>query len=454
MYQGKELQMSKHSDGDHYLRQSLTRDYPLIVRGKGHYLWDDQGTRYFDGASGGVGCVLIGHGVPEVLEAMAKQAASLCHAHISMFNTEPPIRLAERIIRDFAPDGMSHVYFTSTGTEANETAVKMARRYHLERGHATRFKVICRWGGYHGSSLAALSYGGRSVRRPDYHPYYFNSGFIPSPYCYRCPYRLSYPQCDMACAWALEDAIKREGEDTVSAFISEAYSNTSGVLGAPPEYFPIIRQICDKYDVLLIIDEVITGWGRTGSNFAIDHWGVVPDLVCTGKGIGSGYAPLAATIVHENVVRALEPSGRSIAGFTYGGNPLSCAVGDAVLTYITDNDLVARSASIGAELQEHAQRLRELDMVGDVRGKGLLLGVEYVADKETGQPFPRSARICETITDRAFANGLVTCPINGVADGVDGDATVFKPPLTAPRDDVMAMLGILEDTIQQVQEEL
>ena len=446
--------MSKHLDGDHYLRQSLTRDYPLIVRGKDYYLWDDKGRRYYDGASGGVGCVLIGHAVPEVLEAMAKQAESLCHAHISMFNTLPPIRLAERIIRDFAPGGMSHVYFTSTGTESAELAVKLARRYHLERGHATRFKVICRWGGYHGSSLAALSYGGRSVRRPDYHPYYFKSGFIPSPYCFRCPYGLSHPGCKMRCAWALEDAIKREGEQIVSAFITEVYSNTSGVLGAPPEYFSIIRQICDKYDVLLILDEVITGWGRTGSKFAIDQWDVVPDMICTGKGLGSGYAPLAATIIHENVVRAIEPSGRSIQGFTYGGSPLSCAVGDAVLSYITEKGLVERSAQVGAELHERAQRLLELDMVGDVRGQGMLLGVEYVTDRETGGPFPRSARVCETITDRAFANGLVTCPISGVADGVDGDATVFKPPLTTPQEDVIKMLGILEDTIQQVEQEL
>lgn len=443
--------MSRHSDGDHYLRQSLTRDYPLIVKGEGNYLWDDDGRRYYDGASGGVGCVLIGHAVPEVLKAMAEQAERLCHAHISRVNTLPPIRLAERIIRDFAPAGMSHVYFVTTGTESNELAVKMARRYHLERGHATRFKVICRWGGYHGSSLAALSYCGRPVRRPDYHPYYFKAGFIPSPYCYRCPYGRTYPQCEMACAWALEDTIKREGKDIVSAFITEAYSNSSGELGAPPEYFPIIRQICDRYDVLMIVDEVITGWGRTGANFAIDHWGVVPDMICTGKGIGSGYTPLAATIIQEKVVRAVEPSGRSIAGFTYGGNPLSCAVGDAVLAYIKDNKLVERSAQVGAELHEQAQRLLDLDIVGDVRGRGMLLGVELVKDKETREAFPRSEHVCETVTDLAFTNGLLATQIGGLADGVDGDSVVLKPPITTPREDVMAMLDILESSLRQVQ---
>ncbi len=299
-----------------------------------------------------------------------------------------------------------------------------------------------------------MSYCGRSSRRPDFHPYYFNAGFIPPPYCYRCAYGLTYPGCGVRCAWELEQAIKREGTHIVSAFISEPYSNTSGALGAPPEYFPTIRQICDKYGVLLILDEVITGWGRTGAKFAIDHWGVVPDMICTGKGLASGYAPLAATIVHQEVIAALEPSGRSVDGYTYGGNPLSCAVGEAVLKYITDNELIARSARVGAALHQHAQRLRELPIVGDVRGRGMYLGIEYVADQATRAPFGRGKHICETITDRAIANGLVTCPISGVADGVEGDATVFKPPLTTPEDDVLSMLDILEQTIQQVQSSL
>lgn len=183
--------MTRHIDGDHFLRQNLTQDYPVIVRGEGHYLWDDKGKRYLDGASGGVGAVSIGHGVPEVLKAMADQASQLCHANVSVFNTRPAIQLADRIIRDFAPAGMSHVYFISTGTESTELAVKLARRYHLVRGNGTRFKVICRWGGYHGSSLAALSFSGRSSRRPDYHPYYFKSAFISPPNCYRCPYTVS-----------------------------------------------------------------------------------------------------------------------------------------------------------------------------------------------------------------------------------------------------------------------
>ncbi len=446
--------MTRHADGDHLLRQDLTRDYPIVVRGEGHYLWDDQGKRYYDGASGGVGAAGIGHAVPEVLQAMAEQAAKLCHANISILNTEPAIRLAERIVHDFAPSGMTHVYFVSTGTESTELAVKLARRYHLERGQATRYKIIGRWGGYHGSSLGALSYCGRTSRRTDYQPYYFNTAFIPSPNCYRCPYGRTYPGCGLNCALALDDTIRREGERAISAFISEPFSNTSGVLGAPPEYFAMVRDICDRHGVLLILDEVITGWGRTGAKFAIDHWGVVPDLICTAKGIAGGYVPLAATIVHEKVVKAIEPSGRSVEGYTHAGNPFCCAVGDAVLSYITEHHLIERAAQLGTDLHERARRLLELPIVGEVRGRGMILGVEYVADKETRRPFAPDLRVCQTIADVAFRNGLVTCPITGVADGVSGDATVFKPPLTTPGEDVMAMLDILSHSIEEVQKGL
>jgi adenosylmethionine-8-amino-7-oxononanoate aminotransferase len=226
------------------------------------------------------------------------------------------------------------------------------------------------------------------------------------------------------------------------------------VLGAPPEYFPLVREICDEHDVLLIIDEVITGWGRTGANFAIDHWDVVPDMICTGKGIASGYTPLAATIVHERVVDTIEPSGVSVAGYTYAANPLSCAVGDTVLAYVTDQGLVERSAEVGAEMHERAQRLLDLPIVGVLRGKGMILGVEYVADKEIREPFAPEQAVCQRIGELAQEQGLLTYAMTGVADGYSGDASVLKPPLTTPRDDVMAMVDILEGAILEFQEQL
>lgn len=272
-----------------------------------------------------------------------------------------------------------------------------------------------------------------------------------APYCYRCPYDRNYPECELKCAWELEDVVRREGVDVVSAFIGEPYINTAGAIGAPPEYYGIIREICDKYDILMIMDEVITGWGRVGTKFAIDQWNVVPDFICTGKGIASGYSPLGATIVHEKVVKVLEETGESVEGYTYGGNPFSCATGKAVLTYIKEEGLVARAAEEGAYFQSRARSLLESPLVGDVRGSGMLVGVEYVTDRDTKDPFPRQKRLCETITDVAFRKGLVTCPISSGANGIDGDATAIKPPLTTPRGDLDRIVDIMAETLAEVQ---
>ena len=201
----------------------------------------------------------------------------------------------------------------------------------------------------------------------------------------------------------------------------------------------------------MIMDEVITGWGRTGAKFGINHWNVVPDFICTVKGIASGYAPLAATLVHEKVVRVLEETGESCEGYTYGGNPLSCATGLAVLQYIKDQKLVERAAEEGLYFQDRAESLKEFSIVGDVRGKGMLLGVEYVSDQRSRKPFSRDRKVCETITDIAFRKGLVTCPISGGANGVDGDATAIKPPLTTPREALDEVFKIMAETLEEVQ---
>jgi adenosylmethionine-8-amino-7-oxononanoate aminotransferase len=253
------------------------------------------------------------------------------------------------------------------------------------------------------------------------------------------------------CAWELETIIRREGVNTISAFIGEPFVNTAGALGAPPEYYGIIREICDKYDILMIMDEVITGWGRTGTKFGINHWGVVPDFISTGKGIASGYAPLAATLVHEKVVKILEETGESVEGYTYGGNPLSCATGLAVLKYIKDHGLVERTVEEGVYFQARAKSLMKFPIVGDVRGRGMLVGVEYVRDRTTKEPFPRARKLCETITDVAFRKGLITCPISGGANGVDGDATAIKPPLTTPRQDLDRIFDIMAEALAEVQ---
>ena len=444
------------ASADHFMRQSLTRDYPRIVRGEGIYLIDDRGRRIMDGASGGVGPCNLGHGREEIISAMAEQARTLAFAHISMYETEPQIALANKLCAELAQPGMAKAYFTSTGTEAMETAVKLARLYHLCRGNAQKYHIISLWNGYHGSSIAAMAYSGRSQRRGELHPYYFSCTKLEPPYCYHCPYGKHYPQCGMACAWALETALKRVGPEQVSCFLQEPVGNTLGCVCPPPEYFPIIRQICDKYDVVFVADEVVTGMGRCGKWFALEHWDTVPDLVALGKGLAAGYSPLAATLVHEKLWQVFDQAQRSIPGFTYAGNPVSCAAGLATLRYIEDHNLVQQSAELGAYLHERAcAELLDLPLVGDVRGgKGLYLGVEYVQDKATREPFPAELNLGNRMGDMLFENGLGNCPITAGVDGLRGDVTVIKPAFIITREEIDRLVEILRETIVQAQQAL
>lgn len=434
------------------MRQSLTRDYPRIVRGEGPYLIDDQERRIIDGASGGVGPCNIGHGVEEIVQAMTEQARTLVFAHVSMYENQPQIDLANKLCDELAPPGMVRAYFTSTGTEANELAIKLARLYHLCRGNATKYHIISIWNGYHGSSIAATSYSGRSSRRHELHPYFFPTTRMEPPYCYHCPYRKTYPDCGLHCAHALEQAIRHIGPEHVSCFIQEPIGNTLGCVAPPPDYFSVIRKICDKYDVVMIADEVITAFGRCGVYFAINgHYDTVPDLIATGKGISSGYSPLAATLIHEKIWNVLAEAKRSLPGFTYGGNPLSCAVGLAAQNYIQKHNLVQRSAELGSYMYEKARaELTDLPLVGDIHGgKGLYMGIEYVQDKDTREPFTAELNLAGQISDLAFENGLATCPVTGGVDGMLGDVTIIKPPFTIPQEDIDRIIDIVKKTILQ-----
>ena len=425
--------------------------YPLIDRGEGIYLYDRAGKRYID-ATGGPLVVNIGHSVPEIINAMIEQAKKVCFPYVGHFVSESQIELAKKVI-DFAPPGMSRVYFVSGGSEAAEIALKIVRQYHLERGEHSRVKVIGRWQGYHGATMGALSLGGHTFYRKDYLPYMLNFPHIQAPYCYRCRFGREYPSCGIICAYELERTINEEGKESIGAFILEPVTGSSlGAVVPPPEYFPIIREICDRYGILLVVDEVITGFGRTGKNFGIDHWSVVPDVIITGKGISSGYAPLGAVIIHERVYDVFLRSKRTsfFLGYTYSGNPLSCAVGLAVLQYIEKHRLVERSANMGNYLFERLSRLLELPMVGDIRGKGLLLGIELVQGKETNTPFERSRKIAETIVKKAFDKGLILLPGHGLEDGVVGDLLMIAPPFIVKEEEIKEISNILEKVIQEV----
>jgi len=440
---------------DRVFYRDRKKAYPIIERGEGIYLFDRTGKRYID-ASGGPLAVNIGHGVKEVVEAMAKQGEKISFPYSGHFATEPQMELAQEVI-DFAPPGMSRVYFVSGGSEAIEIALKLARQYHLGRGEPSRFKIVSRWQSYHGSTIGCLSLAGHTYYRKDYTPYLTHSPHIPAPYCYRCPLDMTYPDCRIACAHALERTIKEEGKETVAGFISEPVTGSSlGALAPPPEYFPIIREICDRYGILLIVDEVITGFGRTGKNFGMDHWETIPDLIVTGKGISSGYAPLGAVAIHEKVVEVFRSSNRSsfFTGYTYSGHPVACAAGLAVLRYIMKNDLVTRCAKMGSYLFGHSERLKALPIVGDIRGKGLLLGIEIVRSKEKKTPFERSQRIAESIVRQARDRGLVIVPGHGLEDGVVGDLLMLAPPFIITEAEIDTVLDLLEEVILEAHESM
>jgi len=435
--------------------RDMRKDYPLMERAEGLYLYDSEGRKYIDGAAG-IAVVNIGHGVKEVISAMYRQAKKASFIFAGQFTTEAQLNLAKSIAQ-LSPSGLSRVFFVSGGAEATETALKMARQYHVETNHSSKYKVVARWLSYHGNTIGALSMSGRTQWRKVFTPYLLNFPHIVPPYCYRCPFDKSYPECGIDCAYDLERVIKLEGADSIAAFIAEPIIGTTAPgVTPPPEYYQIIRSICDKHNVLMIIDEVITGFGRTGKNFAIDHWNIVPDIIATGKGISSGYTPLAAVIAHEKIFHAFEKgSGSFTHGHTYAGNPLSCAVGLAVQEYMQKNNLIERVVTAGSFFLRRLSALSDLPIVGDIRGKGLLLGVEFVLDKKTKSPFERKLKVAENIVQNAFQKGLIIVSgVPGNVDGVLGDHIQISPPFIIDEAAMEAMVKIIRDSIIEVQEDL
>ena len=439
------------TEGNVFYRDVLKQWYPTIDRGEGIYLYDTSGKRYVDACAGAV-VVSIGHGVREVVEVMAKQAQKVCYAFIGEFTSPWQEKLASQVIA-LSPKGFSKVYFVSSGSEATEAAMALARVYHMMMGNQGKYKVISRWQSYHGSTMGALSMSGHTSRRKDYTPYFSNFPHISAPYCYRCDFGLNYPECGVRCAWELERVIKQEGPEYISAFIAEPIiGNAAACVEPPPEYFGIVRSICDRYNVLLIMDEVMTGFGRTGKNFGIDHWNVIPDLIATGKGMTSGYAPLAAVIIHEKINDTFVSSRKSpFLGHTYSGNPLSCAVGSVVLEYIERNGLMKRVSDIEPYLFQAFQRFDDFPIIGEIRGKGLFLGVEFVADKRSKVPFKREKKLVETFFENGFKRGLILLSGTGCADGILGDHVIVAPPFIIDKSGIEEIADLFEETLLSVQ---
>ena len=432
------------------IHRDLHKTYPVAVRGEGVYLYDADGKRYLDGSGGSAAVTAIGHGVPEIAEAIARQARTLAYAPTHAFATEAIEDCARVIVEGFAPPGLEKVWFVSGGSEATENAVKIALQYHRERGKPAKHVVIGRWGSYHGSTLAGLAWGGNAGRRLPYAAALPHAEHIPPCFPYRCWLGGACPPCDCACADHLERVIGLVGAANVAAFIAEPVSGaTLGAVVPPPGYFQRIREICDRHDVLFIADEVMTGFGRTGRAFALDHWGVVPDLIACAKGIAGGYAPLGAVLVKPEIVGEIRSRGKSfVIGHTSAGNPLSCATGAAVLRYVLEHDLIANAAAVGAYLRVRLDELQTRHpMIGDVRGLGLLLGVELVQDRATKRPFPREWQVAKRVGAATLERGLVSYPGTGTVDGTVGDHLLYAPPLTITRDQVDELVGILDSSL-------
>ncbi len=401
--------------------RNFKKIFPVAVRGEGCWITDDKGRRFLD-AAGQAAVVSIGHGVQEIGRAMAAQSSQIAFAHTSQFHTAQAEKLAARLLA-LAPSG---------GSEATETAIKLVRQYHLETGQKNRYRVLSRRQSYHGSTLGAMSVSGNVARRAPYEPLIRDWGHIAPCFCYHCPFEKTFPQCDLACADDLQTHLDGSKKDDAAAFIFEPVVGATLGAAVPPDgYVARIAEICRKNGILLIADEIMTGIGRTGKPFAVQHWGIEPDLILVGKGVASGYAPLGAVLVSARVVEAFERgSGAFMHGFTYQAHPVCTAAGNAVLDYLESQKLFDRVVPAGKNLRDALSTLLSHPHVGDVRGLGLLLGVEFVKDKSTREPFPKFENIAEKIRQACQEENVLTYPTQGCVDGLRGDHILLAPPFT------------------------
>lgn len=400
---------------------------PIAVRALGSTIWDATGKEYLDCAGGAI-VVGIGHGDRSVARAIAEQTERVAYVHGSQFTTGALEAYAEEL-GPLLPVDDPFLYPVSGGSEAVETALKMARAYHLARGEPARHKVIARHGSYHGNTRGALDASGREPLRRPYAPWLGRAVHVPAVYEYRCPLPSHPLECGARHAEALEAAILREGPETVACFIAEpVVGATLGAAVPPAGYWAATVEVCRRHGVLLIADEVMTGFGRTGAWFGCDHWGVRPDILVAAKGASSGYWPLGLAVASGEVHRAIVASG-FVHGFTYSHSAAGAAAGRAVLTRLREDGLIEAGRDKGARLKATlVEALADEPAVGDIRGLGLMIGVELVADRATRQPFPRSARLTERVSAAAKERGLLLYHSTGCANGVDGDLVMFGPP--------------------------
>lgn len=431
------------------LHRAIHSRMPIAVGGRGIELFDAEGKAYID-ASGGAAVSCLGHAHPAVLSALHEQLDRLAYAHTGFFTSEAAEALAELLIAD-APAGLSHAYLVSGGSEAVEAALKMARQYFVEKGEPQRRHIIARRQSYHGNTLGALAAGGNEWRRAQFKPLLVETHHIDPCYAYRLQESGESDEAYAArAAQQLEDKILELGADEVIAFVAETVVGaTAGAVPPVADYLKRIRAICDRYGVLLILDEVMCGMGRTGTLHACEQDGVAPDLMTIAKGLGGGYQPVGAVLLSEEIFEAFASgSGFFQHGHTYMGHPMAAAAGLAVQQVIRRENLLANVVAMGAELESQlVERLGNHHHVGDIRGRGLFRGVELVADRAGKQPFDPKFKLNGLIKKEAMARGLMVYPMGGTIDGRQGDHVLIAPPFIVERADITRIVERLGDAI-------
>jgi adenosylmethionine-8-amino-7-oxononanoate aminotransferase len=442
--------MPRRYPESHVLYRRLDRALPLIVRGEGCWLIDDEGKRYLDGC-GGAYVASLGHGTTEVVDAMARQSRAVAYVSGMSFTNQPVEELADLMAARALGD-LSHFYFLSSGSDAVEAALKLARQYWVERGRPDKSVLVAAAPGYHGNTLLTLSAGARQHYKQFFAPWLLEVPRIPAANAYRCLCRGEDPECSVCSGRILEQTLLELGPERVAAFIAEPVGGSSTGAAVPrPDYWRTIREICDRHEVLWISDEVLVGAGRTGTWSALEPFGAVPDIQVMGKGLSGGYAPLASVGVPKRIADVLaRGSGALLHAQTFSHVPASCAAGVAAIRHLTAHRLVERCAEQGRTLHRMLEPLRALPLVGDIRGRGLLAGIEFVADQSTRAPLPRTEYFAERFTRAAQEAGLMVWPNTGHVDGTRGDIVMLAPPFIIGDDELAELVIRFRTALEQV----
>ena len=432
--------------------------YPIVARAEGIYLWDTDGKRYIDGSGGSSVATSVGHGVKEIPAAMARQAEEFSFYPAHAFSNAKLLELAD-LLASIAPGTLRNnckTWMTVTGSEATDDAARLARQYWVVKGKTQKHIIIGRWQAFHGDNIFAVSMSGLSSRRRIYTPMFRDMPKIPPCFCYRCYFEKTYPECNLLCARVLEDAICQAGPENVAAFIAEPVVGSA--LAANPAvdgYFQVIREICDKYDVLFIADEVMTALGRTGKMWGIEHWGITPDIIALSKSLTCGYYPVAAVIGRNDIWETLRASNAHFrAGHTLNASVVGMAAAIETINYILKHNLVENARVVGDYFLEQLQSLRAYRTIGDVRGKGMMVGFEFVTDKVTKAPFPPEKETSRIFTELTFDRGLITYPCAGTVRGMAGDTILMAPPLITTKEQIDEIMVILHDSMRAFEQQV